>query len=65
MFTDTVNSLSATFSSSADPGGFVVYQSMFETLTGSAPEPGTFALFGVSLMLGGIPAFRRRNAARG
>ena len=34
-FTDTVNGLSATFSSSADPGGFVVYQTMFETLTGN------------------------------
>src|ERR1700691_5526182 len=32
-FTDTVNGLSATFSSSADPGGFVVYSSFCETLT--------------------------------
>jgi hypothetical protein len=40
-FTDTVNGLSATFSSSADPGGFVVYQSMFETLTGNVlGDPG-------------------------
>lgn len=30
-FTDTVNGLSATFSSSADPGGFIVYPSFFET----------------------------------
>jgi len=40
-FTDTVNGLSATFSSSADPGGFVVYPSMFETLTGNVlGDPG-------------------------
>lgn len=40
-FTDTVNGLSATFSSTADPGGFVVYQSMFETLTGNVlGDPG-------------------------
>jgi hypothetical protein len=40
-FTDTVNGLSATFSSSADPGGFVVYQSFFETLTGNVlGDPG-------------------------
>jgi hypothetical protein len=40
-FTDTVNGLSATFSSSADPGGFVIYASMFETLTGNVlGDPG-------------------------
>lgn len=40
-FTDTVNGLSATFSSTADPGGFVVYQSFFETLTGNVlGDPG-------------------------
>ena len=40
-FTDTVNGISATFSSSADPGGFVIYQSMFETLTGNVlGDPG-------------------------
>ena len=42
-FTDTVNGLSATFSSSADPGGFIVYPSFFETLTGNVlgdPGPG-------------------------
>jgi hypothetical protein len=40
-FTDTVNGLSATFSSSADPGGFVVYPTMFETLTGNVlGDPG-------------------------
>jgi hypothetical protein len=163
-FTDTVNGISATFFSSADPGGFTVYPSMFETLNGNvlgdpgpafmdnltlgvdfsqdlaaitldfatsdfitpspltitayengalvgsatstgqflpgfdfpegeitfaggffnqlvisstatdfavdnlnviaAPEPGTFALLGASLLLSGIPAIRRRNAAR-
>jgi hypothetical protein len=40
-FTDTVDGLSATFSSSADPGGFVVYPSIFETLTGNVlGDPG-------------------------
>jgi hypothetical protein len=40
-FTDTVNGLSATFSSAADPGGFVVYPSMFDTLTGNVlGDPG-------------------------
>src|SRR5580698_4536115 len=40
-FTDTVNGISATFFSSADPGGFVVYPSMFETLTGNVlGDPG-------------------------
>jgi hypothetical protein len=40
-FTNTVDGLSATFSSSADPGGFVVYPSMFETLTGNVlGDPG-------------------------
>jgi hypothetical protein len=40
-FTDTVNGLSATFSSSADPGGFVVYPTMFGTLTGNVlGDPG-------------------------
>lgn len=40
-FTDTVNGLSATFLSSADPGGFVVYPTMFETLTGNVlGDPG-------------------------
>ncbi len=40
-FTDSVNGISATFSSSADPGGFVVYPSMFETLTGNVlGDPG-------------------------
>ncbi len=40
-FTDTMDGLSATFSSSADPGGFVVYPSFFETLTGNVlGDPG-------------------------
>jgi hypothetical protein len=40
-FTNTVNGLSASFSSTADPGGFVVYQSIFETLTGNVlGDPG-------------------------
>src|SRR5579884_4224959 len=40
-FTDTNNGISATFSSSADPGGFVIYPSVFETLTGNVlGDPG-------------------------
>jgi PEP-CTERM motif len=35
LFTDSVNGISATFSSLADPGGFTIYGSMFETLTGN------------------------------
>ena len=34
-FTDTVNGLSATFSSPSSPGAFMVQQSFFETLTGN------------------------------
>jgi hypothetical protein len=33
-FTDTVDGLSATFSSPADPGGFIVYASMFSAVNG-------------------------------
>ena len=40
-FTDTVDGLSATFSSEADPGGFVVGPSIFDTLTGNVlGDPG-------------------------
>jgi hypothetical protein len=40
-FTDTVNGLSATFLSSADPGGFTVFPTMFDTLTGNVlGDPG-------------------------
>ncbi len=40
-FTNTVNGVAATFSSSGDPGGFVVYPSIFETLTGNVlGDPG-------------------------
>lgn len=40
-FTDTVDGLSATFSSSADPGGFVIYPTIFDTLTGNVlGDPG-------------------------
>lgn len=49
-FTDTVNGLSATFSSSADPGGFVLYPSFFETLTGNVlGDPGPASVDGLSL----------------
>jgi hypothetical protein len=41
IFTNTVNGLSATFSSSANPGGFTVFPTMFETLTGNVlGDPG-------------------------
>lgn len=40
-FTDTVNGLSATFSSPGDPGGFVIYPTIFDTLTGNVlGDPG-------------------------
>ena len=49
-FTDKVNGLSATFSSPADPGGFVVYQSMFETLTGNVlGDPGPAGMDSLAL----------------
>jgi hypothetical protein len=49
-FTDTVNGLAATFSSSADPGGFVIYASMFETLTGNVlGDPGPAGDDGLNL----------------
>jgi hypothetical protein len=49
-FTDTVNGLSATFSSTADPGGFVIYQGMFETLTGNVlGDPGPAGQDGLAL----------------
>jgi hypothetical protein len=52
-FTDTVNGLSATFSSSADPGGFVVYPSMFETLTGNVlGDPGPAFMDNLALDVG-------------
>jgi hypothetical protein len=50
-FTDTVNGLSATFSSSADPGGFVIYQTdVFDTLTGNVlGEPGPAGMDNLAL----------------
>ena len=49
-FTDTANGISATFSSSADPGGFVVYPSFFETLTGNVlGDPGPAGQNGLTL----------------
>jgi hypothetical protein len=51
-FTDTVDGLSATFSSAADPGGFVVYSSIFETLTGNVlGDPGPAGLDGLALTI--------------
>jgi hypothetical protein len=49
-FTDTSNGISATFSSSADPGGFVIYPTMFETLTGNVlGDPGPAGLDNLAL----------------
>jgi hypothetical protein len=49
-FTDTASGLSATFSSSGDPGGFVVYPSIFATLTGNVlGDPGPAGLDNLTL----------------
>ena len=49
-FTDTVDGVSATFSSPRITGGFVVYSSMFETLTGNVlGDPGPAEWVGLSL----------------
>lgn len=51
-FTDTVNGLSATFSSPADPGGFVIYANngFFDTLTGNVlGNPGPAGLDNLNL----------------
>jgi hypothetical protein len=49
-FRDTVDGLSATFSSSGDPGGFVVYPSIFATLTGNVlGDPGPAGLDNLNL----------------
>ena len=49
-FTDTEDGLSATFSSSADPGGFVVFPTMFETLTGNVlGDPGPASASNIAL----------------
>jgi hypothetical protein len=49
-FTNTEQGLSATFSSSADPGGFVVYPTIFETLTGNVlGDPGPAGMDGLDL----------------
>jgi PEP-CTERM motif len=51
-FTDTVNGLSATFSSNADPGGFTILGSMFETLTGNVlGDPGPAGQDNLSLFV--------------
>ena len=49
-FTDTVGGLSATFSSPGDPGGFVIYPTIFDTLTGNVlGDPGPAGLDDLSL----------------
>jgi hypothetical protein len=53
-FTDTSDGLSATFSSSADPGGFVIYQtSFFDNLTGNVlGDPGPAGQDNLNLDIG-------------
>lgn len=49
-FTDTNNGVSATFASAADPGGFVIYPSIFDTLTGNVlGDPGPAGVDGLAL----------------
>ena len=49
-FTDTVGGLSATFSSPGAPGGFVIYPTIFDTLTGNVlGDPGPAGLDDLSL----------------
>lgn len=49
-FTDTVSGVSATFSSPADPGGFVVYPTIFQTLGGNVlGDPGPAGLDNLAL----------------
>jgi hypothetical protein len=51
-FTDTVDGLSATFSGSFDPGGFVVYPTIFDTLTGNVlGDPGPVGFDNLSLTI--------------
>ena len=52
-FTDSIGGLLATFSSSADPGGFVIYPTMYETLTGNVlGDPGPAFQDNLSLNIG-------------
>jgi hypothetical protein len=51
-FTDTVSGLGATFTSSGDPGGFVVSPSFFSTLTGNVLlDPGPAGLNNLTLTI--------------
>ena len=51
-FTDTVDGLSATFTSPADPGGFAVGSSFFSTLTGGVLlDPGPASANGLPLTI--------------
>lgn len=52
-FTDTAGGLSASFTSSADPGGFLVEPGFFSTLTGNVlGDPGFNGDSNVNLMIG-------------
>jgi hypothetical protein len=49
-FTDTVNGLSATFSSPSDPGGFVIQPTIFQALNGNVlGDPGPAGANGIPL----------------
>ena len=51
-FTDTVSGLSATFSSTGDPGGFVVLPTFFQSLTGNLLlDPGPAGLNNLPLTI--------------
>jgi hypothetical protein len=51
-FTDTVSGLGATFTSSGDPGGFVVVPTFFSTLTGNVLlDPGPAGLNNLTLTI--------------
>jgi hypothetical protein len=52
QFTDTVSGLAATFSSSGDPGGFVILPTFFSTLTGNVLlDPGPAGLDNLGLTI--------------
>lgn len=52
-FTDTVNGLSATFSSPADPGGFVIQPTIFQALNGNVlGDPGPAGANDIPLDIG-------------
>lgn len=52
QFTDTVNGISATFSSPVDPGGFQIQPTLFQALTGNVlGDPGSSFINGIPLTI--------------